>query len=253
MMAPVVALAGVGTSTHADLILQDSAGGDFSAMDAQCDTRSKAVTAGYGCSATVFPTFKAVAPGNAVVASFFYVKSKTAGEEFFNVIDTFTDKMTAGTKPAALTPSLTDVAHMSTTLSAKDAYQFANVNVGAATLKMYDFAPGAFKPTTPPTNCAFPATFGFGVIPSTSTATPGPTCVAGGTEMPVTTPDATEILVSTTFYSGFKFTSDCQCAQPAKGDMLVTGATTFTKLNGIVEMQGIQPSIAPTTNADVGM
>ncbi len=96
-----------------------------------------------------------------------------------------------------------------------------------------------------------PTTFGFGVLPSTSSATMGPACNGTAAPMPVAgTPDAAEILIDTTFYKNFKYDSDCACNK-APG-VLVAPGDTFTKLDGILGFDGTVTTISPTSNADVG-
>ena len=251
MMDKAVSLVSQGTmSTHSSLFIQDAAGGDFSAVEAQCDTRAKAMAAGYAC--TIFSTFKGAAAGHIVTVGGFFVYTSTV--EFFNVIDSFTDGGAAANMPAPLALTLADVGRTSTTITAAKVNQIAEVALGAATLTAYEWAPAAFKPSPPSSGCmALPYTFGFGLIPSTSAAagTPGPACTIGTMAMPAATPSTDEILIDTSFYTGFKYSSDCTCAKAGMGNLLAAGES-FTKLRGIVTKAGASPAIAPLTNADLG-
>ena len=69
--------------------------------------------------------------------------------------------------------------------------------------------------------------------------------------MPVSgTPDAAEILIDTTYYKGFTYTSDCPCNKPP--GVLLTASDTFTKINGILGYDGTVTTVSPTANADIG-
>jgi hypothetical protein len=252
-MANVVAIAQQSSSAHGTMILQDevATAADFSALNASCDPRMSAQTAGYAC--TVFSSFKSATIGNRIKVGGFYVHT-SAGLEFFNIIDQFTDTGAAGTKPPALALTVADVKRTATTLTAAKLYQYANVTLGTgeSPLKAYEWAPAALMPTGTSTCNNFPNTFGFGLIASNSAdaGSPGPACTGMGVPMPAPTPSADEILISTSYYSGFKYTSDCKCNQSG---IVLAATDTFTKLQGIVEYaSGTIPTIAPLTNADIG-
>lgn len=248
MMAPVVQLVTnhTGSGSHAESVFQDSAGGDFSAIEAQCDTRAKAVSAGYGC--TVEAQYAAIPNGHAVTVGGFYVHT-SAGLEFFNVIDQISDSGSAGTVPQPVALAATDIAWKSTTVTAAKQFQMATVSGGP--FKAYDWAPAAFKPTSFSSCSSTPASFGFGIVPATSTDTQGPACTAGQTEMPPTTEANDEILIDTSFYNNFDWTGDCECFQTGKGNLMAS-TDVFTSLKGIVVFENTSPAIAPTADADIG-
>ncbi len=250
MTSDVLSLAQQSTSTHSSLIVQDTAGGDSSALKTDCDTRAKAVTAGYGCTATTFASFKGAIIGNKVTVGGFYVFAKTGNLEFFNVIDTYTDSGTAGVAPAKIVLTEADVARTSTTVGLTKLWQYATVTT--AGLKAYEWAPAAFLPSPQSTSCTtLPYTFGFALVPMASASVAGAACTAGTLEAAAATPGTDEILIDTSFYTNFKYTSDCKCFMAPSN--LLAAAETFTKLQGIVTLEtaGV-PAISPLTNADIG-
>jgi len=240
MSAGVVTLASVASSKTATFAVQDASGGDNSAVIAKCSTSTGTM---YPCA--VFASASAIAAGRSVLLDGFYAKTAT-GIETLHIIDTATDKG-VGTPPAPATVTLAQVAHASSLSDRKLYYQKVTTTLpGGTMLKAYEFAPAAFKSTA---TC--PSTYGFGLIPSTSAATAGPACTGTNPAMPVTgTPDAAEILIDTTFYKSFSYSSDCPCNKPP--GVLLTSSDTFTKLGGILGYDGAVTTVSPTLNADVG-
>src|SRR5258708_137744 len=125
------------SKTSKRLALQDAAGGDSSAIVAECSTSSTPTKNGYACS--VGAAAAAVVGGHSVTVTGYYDKS-TKFETFY-ITDSAVDSGTAVMAPAPLTLSVAD-ASISSTLTAAKWYQIANVTLPAnATLNAYDWAP----------------------------------------------------------------------------------------------------------------
>jgi hypothetical protein len=249
---PVVTLAMVNSSKTGTIAIQDSAGGDYSAIIGSCHTSGKT---GMKYPCTQLSSFAGVVAGHGVTISGYYDYYAMYHDENFYVLDqAVTDSGAAGTVPAALTTYTADQITFGSTIPTKDLFQKITV---AGTMKVYEMAPAQLKFSGTFSSCqTIPYTFGFGVIPSASTATPGPTCTMGGTPMPVgAAQDAAEILVSTTFYKSFTKTTDCMCVRNAP-DLLAIG-TTLSTFSGILSIDTSTttpiPEILPTTNADFGL
>ncbi len=239
------------STTYVDFYVQDTAGGDYSAIKAECSTKSGDVSAGAGCLVD-HNTAKSVLAGRSMTLSGFYNKTAN-GLEFFNVIDNADDTGT-GTAPAALSVAAAS-ATKGSALTAQNFYQSATITGGP--FKMYDFAPvsetnGSFSA------CATaPSVFGFGIIPSSdSSDTPGGGCpnTDGGTPTaPSGNESASEIIVGTDIYRTFTGTTDCKCY--GTGSTLYTNTTTFSALKGILIPQGSGPSfttsVSPAADADL--
>jgi len=224
------------SSTSPRLFVQDTAGGDFSALVINCPKNS-----------TIDPctqqmAVNSAAAGDSVTIKGKYIHSSAAKGSLEGLyVDSFTDNGAfTGTKPAALALQLTDIERGA--YQAKNAYQKVTVTISAAdTLKMYDWSPAEFVysgGTCMNGMKGTPYQFGFGMIPSsvTPTTAAGSAC-AGTTAQPtgVATPDPHEVLFGTDFYaSGFIVTSDCRCAA-GNMDKLVTATSTVTgTLNGVL-------------------
>lgn len=239
----VIAIALTPSTGSPHLYVQDAAGGDFSAMETMCLTSSTS----HPC--TVATTVHTTVIGDKVTIKGTYIKGKLSegGTESF-YIDSIMDNG-AGTKPAPLTLTETDIERtvdLSTSM-AFDAfrakfYQMATVTP-SEDLKMYEWTPTVLKYSGTWPGCTkVPYVFGFGLIPASVT---GVTAVAacmnnttpGGTQM---TPDPKEILIGTDFYKDFTVSSDCQCAKspttvPASG----TTWPKSTAMSGIVNYDAV--------------
>ncbi len=186
------------------LFVQDAAGGDFSAILAQCSSGTT-----HPC--TVATAASGTMVGNQVTVTGNYIKASAAkgGAESF-YIEGFTDG-TGGTIPTPTALAAADVARGAN----KAANWFQHVTFTISdTWKMYDWSPGEFV-FTGATACPYQT--GFAMIPTSVTATATATATAACTSITAqpagqTAPAATEILISTEFYSTFKASSDCRCA-----------------------------------------
>lgn len=129
-MAPAVALAVTASSKTGTLVLQDSAGGDDSAVLAKCSTSAGTT---YPCSALT--AVGAITVGHSVTVSGYYAKTK-GGLETLHIFDTVTDSGSAGTVPAAATVTFAEAGHASTLADKKKYYQKVSVTLGGATVKV---------------------------------------------------------------------------------------------------------------------
>ena len=197
------------------IFLQDAAGGDFSAMLAQCSSGTT-----HPCS--VAAAVAGTSVGNEVTVTGTFIKASAAkgGSESF-YIDGFTDG-SAVTVPAPTALVAADVARGGN----KPANWFQHVTFTISdTWKMYDWSPAEFV-FTGATACPYQT--GFAMIPTSVTATAGAACTSI-TAQPAgqTAPPATEILIATDFYSTFTASSDCRCAAKFS-DKEPTATTTLT-------------------------
>jgi hypothetical protein len=257
MMAPVVSLATVASSKNGTIAVQDSAGGDSSAIVATCATKA---TGTYICSAAGLAAFGTVTVGHGTTLSGVYAYSAKYQSEDFHLLDqAVIDSGAAVTAPTPLAVNPADVAFGATTLTRAKYFQKVSVTLGANTMKVYEFAPPQYKPSgTWPGCSSLPYTFGFGVIPSTSSATAGAACTITTpvtAPMPVSAQDPGEVLVDTTFYKTFSKSSDCECTTMATD--LVTAGQAFTTFGGLLNLNtgGAAPflEIVPTADADFGL
>jgi len=202
------------------IFVQDAGGGDFSAMLAQCSSGTT-----HPCSVTSLVSGTMV--GNEVTVTGTYIKAglaKGGSESFY--IEGFTDGA-AGTIPAPTALAATDVARG----GGKTANWFQHVTFTISdTWKMYDWSPGEFV-FTGATACPYQT--GFAMIPTSVSGATATAACSGTTAQPAgqLTPPATEILISTEFYTAFTTSSDCRCA--AKFSDKEPSATTT--LTGAVE------------------
>lgn len=109
------------------------------------------------------------------------------------------------------------------------------VDLGASTLKMYDFSPAEFHFT--PTNASgCPSYLGWGMVPSTSSDVAGGAC--NGTSQPPTavtgSAPADELLVGNDFYTTFSDTTDCACAAKEQETLLTATSTLGGVIGGIL-------------------
>jgi hypothetical protein len=262
MNAPVVTLAAQGSNSSSRAFLQDEAGGDFSAIKADCTMSMSATKAGVACS--VNNAVKAMTVGNRVTVSGFYIKFNMSNDENFNILTVAPVDGGAGTKPANLTKTLTDVKWKTGTIEPKDHFKFADITVPmGTTLKPYEWGP--LIETNTSATCSAPYVFAFGLIPSTSPDAnmPGAECVGNSSMTPrsltpaaLTTPSADEILISTLLYQNFKYTSDCKCGFSTS--TFLQASDSFTQLSGFLipnaSSNGMTKwlTIAPSANADLG-
>jgi hypothetical protein len=245
MMAPVVVLAQNASSKTGTLVVQDVAGGDNSALLVSCKTSGMP-------PCTVLSSIASLTPGAQVNVLGLYIKPGTTGFEVMYLDDQPVAPNGTATPPAPLTVALADVANGATTLGRPKYFQKVDVTIPAGTtVNAYDWAPAPFKPTNWSACTSLPYTFGFGLIPSSSSgaATPGPACTMGMMPMPAPNPSADEILISTNFYKSFPLSSDCQCTKTAAD--LLTAGKTFTKLSGILNVDTGHLQIEPTASTDL--
>jgi hypothetical protein len=210
--------------------VQDAAGGDYSAIKLTCSISSTA----HMC--TVMAAVKATLAGRKVTVQGTYEKSSAAKggfEGFF--IDTITDNGT-GTAPAPAALAPADLERSTTTAASGKpmaAYHFQVVTANITDKwVMYDWSPAEF---TRSGSTACPQMFGFGMIPSSVGATAGAAC--NGMTQPAGqgAVNAKEILVSTDYSGGFKFSSDCKCAAMFKNTLIMAGQGVSGSVSGLLD------------------
>jgi hypothetical protein len=247
-------------ATHVTIYVQDSAGGDFSAVPVFCSSTSTthpcatAFTSASTIAKAATPSSTTAATPHSVTIKGTYIKSSSSKyEEFY--IDTITDNGT-GTPPQAATAALSDIVRS----AQKPNLWFQKVTATLTNpLKMYDWSPVEFEYTPPPTAC--PYWFGFGMIDSTSSSMGGAACTDGNTQPMTLTaaPDPNEVLIGTDFYYGFAVSADCRCVADFK-DKAPTAASQVTgSISGILVFDvpymattGYQ-YLAPTSNTDANL
>jgi hypothetical protein len=204
-----IATTPVGTNTKSVSIhVQDAAGGDYSAIKLDCSSTSMT----HMCAA--FTSAKSILAGRKVTVQGLYIKSSQmkGGFEIF-YIDNISDGG-AATAPAPATLMEGDLqrgASMSNGGKPMAAYWFQMVTANISDkLLMFDWSAPEFKRSGSSTSC--PQQFGFGMIPTSAGATAGSACNGMTQPSGQSTVNAKEILVSTDYYGGFKFSSDCACA-----------------------------------------
>lgn len=242
----VVAIALTPSTMSPHLFVQDAGGGDFSAMRTNCSMTSMT----HPC--TVASTVHTVAVGHSVTVKGTYIRATPANgsvENFY--IDSITDNG-AGTLPAVAMVALTDVQRGATTKAKW--FQHVQVTGTVAAHKVYDLTPAELV-YTGATKC--PYQFGFGVAPSgtagaattlscdasCSTSPPGSACVQ---PTGAATPDPTEVIIGTDFYTAFTLTSDCRCASKFSTTP-VTMAMSTTKLGGVLLYESVFGSMPAKT------
>ena len=217
----VIAIALTPSTASPRLFVQDAGGGDYSAMQATCSSKSMT----HPC--TVATTVHTTVLGYKVTIKGTYSKSGTAKGSFeVFYIDSITDNG-SGTVPAPLALAQTDIERatdMTVTGFAKNFFQKATVTP-TEDINMYDWTPSDLKYSgTWPGCTTVPYVFGFGMIPSSVTATATAACTTKTAPAPSqTTSDPHEILIGTDFYKDFSVSSDCQCA---KTPTTIPSATT---------------------------
>ncbi len=219
----VVSLGTTPSSKSPELFVQDSAGGDFSAIETKCSSTSTT----HPCS--VATTVAGIADSHSVTIKGTYITThSTTFEEFF--IDTITDNG-AGTAPAPATATLADIERGGSATNLR--FQHVTVTIAAAdTLQMYDWTPSEFADASA-TACPFQ--FGFGMLPKSVTATAGGMCTSGTAQPPgQLTPNAAEVLFGTDFFDGFTISSDCQCAKKFTDTVPVAGSKLVGTIGGLL-------------------
>jgi hypothetical protein len=218
----VVAIVRTPSSKSPKLIVQDEAGGKYSAIQLTCSGSSMT----HPCS--VQTTVTTLTLGHKVTIKGEYFKSgadKGGAETFY--LASITDNGTMGTPPAALTMDQTAIARATdTTVQDWSASFWQKVTVTPTEdLVMYDWTPSDLKFTGTWSGCSTaPFVFGFGMIPTSANATATAACTSKTAAAPSqTTSDGKEVLIGTDYYKDFKVSSDCQCAQ---APTQVPGATT---------------------------
>ena len=208
----VVLIGFAGSKNSSKLFVQDSAGGDFSALMAKCS---------FSSGSQPCPVFATAMEVHSVTLAGTYLRSKTTMIEDF-YLDSFTDNG-VGTPPAHTALTLADVERGA--MKAANWFQRIDVTIAPAdTLQVYDFAPPELKYSGAIDCTKQPAVFGFGMLPaSTAGGAAGAACgVDGG----VAAAEMTEVLVGTDFYRTFKASGDCACAKAFTGTKLCTLAST---------------------------
>jgi hypothetical protein len=245
----VIAIAKTPSKTSPKIFVQDAGGGDFTAILARCETSSMT----HPCTMATAMIVGGIQDGRSVTIKGTYSKSKSGFETLY--IDSISDD-SAGTMPAPAAVSLADVGRSAN--NPKYWFQRVTVNMGATTLKGFDWSPAEFRYTAGTGGC--PAMFGWGMVPSTSSDTAGSACGAMNTQ-PATavsgTPPTDEILIGTDFYVGFTYSSDCACAGKYKDTIVAPGNTVSGNLAGVLigDVPYMQTTvyqyIAPKANGDI--
>lgn len=208
----VIAIALTPSTKSPKLFVQDAAGGDYSAIEADCSSTSSS----HPCS--VASTVHTTVIGDKVTVKGTYSKSGTAKGAFeVFYIDSITDNG-AGTAPAPLMLSQTDIERATDATMAGFAKTFFQKVTVTPTedINMYDWTPTDLKYSGSWPGCTtVPYVFGFGMIPSSVTGvTATAACTVKTAPAPSqTTSDSHEILIGTNFYKDFQVSSDCQCAK----------------------------------------
>ena len=229
----VIAIALTPSTKSPKLVVQDAAGGDFTAIQLTCSGSSTS----HPC--TVASTVHTTALGHKVTVKGTYIKAKLAngGTETF-YLDSITDNG-AGTAPAPLAVTETDIERAvdtSVTGWNKDFWQLATVTPSEV-INMYDWTPTdlKFSGTWPGCSTA-PFVFGFGMLPA-SGGTAG-TAACTTKTAPATsnaTANAKEILIGTDYYKNFAVSSDCQCAQtPTQVPSATTTWPAAAPMTGVI-------------------
>jgi hypothetical protein len=186
-------------------------------------------------------TVKTIAIGEKVTAKGTYIKeAKTKGGTEFFYLDSITDNG-AGTAPAPLTYTETDIARAVSTATTgwnKDFFQMATVTPTQA-LVMYDWTPTDLKYTgTWPGCTTAPYVFGFAMLPMSAGTTPAnAACTTKTAAAPSQTENDMSILIGTDYYKNFTVSSDCQCAGGHAGTTVPAATTTWpmgTPMTGIL-------------------
>jgi hypothetical protein len=245
----VISIAKTPSKGSPKIFVQDAAGGDFSAIIARCETTSMT----HPCTMATATTIGNIQDGRSLTVKGTYSKSKSGFETLY--IDSISDDA-AGAMPAPAQVSLADVSRSAN--NPKYWFQRVTVNMGATTLKGYDWSPAEFRYTAGTGGC--PAMFGWGMVPSTSTDTAGAACDATNMQ-PATAvsgmPPTDEVLIGTDFYVGFTFSSDCACAGKYKDTVVSAANTVSGSLAGVLvgDVPYMQTTvyqyIAPKANADI--
>ena len=227
------------------IIAQDPAGGDYSGIVVTCYSTS----AKHPC--TVLPTAGAIIAGRSITVMGYYVNG---GYESMS-IDSVTDNG-SGTPPAPASLVLTDVERGAMTTAKW--FQKVTLTIAAADqLKMFDFFPPEFQPSSQSGTCTH--VYGFGMIPKSASGAPGPAC-SGTTMQPagMTAINNAEVLFGTDYYGGFTANSQCTCIssktmKPYPG-LLSAGSTLSGKVSAILFYDQFSGPgyqyLSPLTNAD---
>ncbi len=230
-LTDVVVIA-VGPSTKsAKLWLQDPAGGDFSAMMAQCSSSSTSHKCTQSDAVAALPVGQKV-----TIKGNFIKSSKTLSESFYIADSATTDSPVvdkgAGTAPAAKTVTLADLQRSAN----KSALWFQKVSLTLPeTLVMYDWSPTEMGNTSFTKCSTFPGQTGFAMIPQSAGAQPTMAC-QNSSSQPTgqANPDAKEILFGTTFYKGFTVSSDCRCAPEHSNKVPQLNSTLSGAVSGLL-------------------
>ena len=239
-----LAVTPVSSAGHSVTIhVQDALGGDYSAVKLSCSTTSSS----HPC--TAFSMAKNILAGRKVTVQGIYVQAKSGFETF--EIDSITDGG-AGTAPMPAPLAEVDLergATMSMGGKPMAAYWFQVVSTTISDkLLMFDWSVPEFHGTSG--SCPW---YGFGMIPTSAGASAGPAC-SGMTQPALsTTVNAKEVLISTDYYGGFTFTSDCTCGPMYSQPVPTAGQGVTGAVKGLLDYDvataGYQ-YLAPLANAD---
>ena len=249
----VLVVAKTSSSASPHLVIQDPAGGDYSAMYTTCSATSSS----HPCAAT--SDNKTAAVGDKLTIKGTFIKASNANgatETFY--IDSIVNGGPGGAAPAPVAVAITDL--YKTNGMAMKAKFFQRVTVtspAVGALKVYDLIPSELVFTG--TGC--PKQVGWAMVPMATAACAGAT-VACPTPTMCATPDASEILIGTEFYKQFTDSSDCACAKTDMGTgsplVTMTSATTGA-IGGVLLYDSVFGSspvktflyLSPTADSDM--
>ena len=250
----VTVIAKTSSSASPHLVVQDPAGGDFSAMYLTCSATSTS----HPCAATSDNKNAAVGDKLTIKGTFIKASNANGATETF-YIDAITNSGPAGgSPPMPATVTLADLAKGNGTATKAKWFQKVTVSSPAAgALKVYDFVPSELVFT----GSSCPKQVGWGMVPMATTACTGNTLSCPSATM-CATPDASEVLIGTEFYKDFHPSSDCACAKPdmGTGSPLVEMTTATTgSIAGILLYDSVFGSspvktyqyLSPTSDADM--
>ena len=249
----VVVVAKTSSSASPHLVIQDAAGGDFSAMYTTCSATSSS----HPCAAT--SDNKAAAVGDKLTVKGLFIKASNANgatETFY--IDSITNNGGGGAAPAPAVVALTDITRDNGMTAKKWFFQKVVVTPAPASgaLRIYDFSPTELKFS----GSGCPTQVGFALAPSATAACTGATLMCPATACAA--PDASEILIGTEFYKQFTTSSDCTCAKTdmgANSPQVTSTTTSMGAVSGILLYDSVFMSspvktflyLSPTSLADL--
>jgi len=242
----VIAIALTPSTKSPKLVVQDAAGGDYSAIQLLCPASGT-----HMC--TMQSTIHTTTIGHKVTVKGLFVKdSKMSGGGLQFYVSTITDNG-AGTAPAPLMRDQTAIEQATdagVTGFDKDFWQMVTVTP-TENLVMYDWTPTALKYSGSgawPGCSTAPYVFGFAMAPASANLTATAACTVKTAPAPSqATPDGRQIYIGTDYYTSFQVSSDCQCAKtpttvPAAGTQWPSGMA----MTGILGYETPVPGTATT-------